>query len=73
MKDFLPEGKKLTSDQTTLDMVEHFHIKFVNDQPLCQPNMICHVFSEKEIIIIDREIEKLLSQKVIKQVEFDED
>ena len=63
----------LTSDPSVLDMGEHFHIKFINDSPPCQPDLICHAFRENETIIIDREIEKLLSQKVIEQAEFAED
>ena len=61
---------KITTDKNILDKVNHFHIHLKmdclrNKDPNCMP--IQH-FSDIESIKIDQEIEKLLSQKNIKNV-----
>jgi len=71
LKYFVENWRKITSDESILDMVEHFHIKFIDNvnpvKTFCQANR----FSSNESDQIDHEIQELLSMKVITQVEHD--
>ena len=68
--EYVHEWRKLTSDATILDIVEHFHIDLELNGSQCEAmSSTQYVFNKKETEIIDREIDKLLELKVIKNVE----
>lgn len=73
LKDFLAEWEKITNDPVILDTVQHFHVEFLNDNPPTQDSIPIQRFNRIEVEIIDSEIQKLLSQKVITEVKFEPD
>lgn len=72
LKNFAFEWKKLTNDPVILDIVEHCHVKFINDIPPRQNKFSQHDFNAQETQIIDNEIEKLKQMKVLVPAEWDE-
>lgn len=69
MKYFIEKWQKITSDENILDIVQHCHIEFINnDNPVNTKIPNCH-FNAKEEEIIALEIQKLLDMKVLKEVQ----
>ena len=69
LKNYIENWRKITSDLVILDIVEHCHIEF---SPGCDPvNSYCfrQNFAQNEDAIIEKEIQKLLDMKVIKEVD----
>ena len=67
LKQFFPQWKLITSDHFILDSVSHYKIEFVAGFPQQKvvPREIC--FSIQEQNIIQNEIDKLLTKRVIKE------
>ena len=66
LKNFIDVWQTATDDLDVLDWVAHCHIKFINNEPPIQTEMQRAIkFNEKELIIIDKEIEKLLAKGVL--------
>lgn len=69
MKYFVEKWQKITSDENILDIVQHCHIEFINNEnPVNTKIPNCH-FNSKEEEIIGLEIQKLLDMKVLKEVQ----
>ena len=66
LKNCLDARQKATNDFDVLDWVAHCHIKFVNNVPPVQTKFPHAIkFNDKESVIIDKEIEKLLNKGVL--------
>ena len=66
LKNFIDVWKTATDDLDVLDWIAHCYIKFINNEPPIQTEMQRAIkFNEKESIIIDKEIEKLLAKSVL--------
>ena len=68
---FSHEWEKITSDNNILDIVKHCHIEFDKIVPK-QFDVYKPRFNETESKIIDTEIGKLLTLKVVKEVQFED-
>lgn len=69
MKYFVEKWRKITSDENILDIVQHCHIEFIeNENPINTSAPHCY-FNASEEAIISTEIQKLLDMKVIKEVQ----
>ena len=68
---FLDNWKKLTTDHSVLDIVQNCHIEFLKGANPVKTSYNERRFPQKENTIIDQEIQKLLSMKVIKEVKHD--
>lgn len=70
MKNFSSEWEKLTSDDFILDVVNHCHIEFSNNEkPIQNYSGIHSVFNKTESEFVAKEIKKLLEWEAIKVVE----
>ena len=75
LKHFVKEWEKLTTDPEILDVVEHCHIQFIDNNPPQQnrnEKSFQVKFNKKEEEIIDAEIKQLLEKSVIREVEYQE-
>jgi hypothetical protein len=62
---FASEWEKITKDPVILDIVKHCHIQFINGTAPTQKLFSQPKFNEKQSLIIDQEIDKLLKLKVL--------
>ena len=69
LKEHVENWRKITSDDNILDIVQHCHIEFMQDEDPSNSYCFRSRFSEKENKIISKEIEKLLQMEVIEEVE----
>ena len=69
MKEYIENWRKITNDETVLDIVQHCHIEFLQGfnpvKSFCQASK----FTPLESDISDAEIQKLLDMKVISEVD----
>ena len=66
LKNYIDVWQTATDDLNVLDWVAHCHIKFINNELPIQTEMQRAIkFNEKESIIIDEEIAKLLAKGVL--------
>ena len=66
LKNYIDVWQTATDDLDVLDWVAHCHIKFINNELPIQTEMQRAIkFNEKESIIIDKEIAKLLAKGVL--------
>ena len=69
LKKYLHEWEKITSDKNILNVVKQCPIEFIdNIAPKQYKRPFQTIFNEIESLAVDKEIEKLLKQKVIKTV-----
>lgn len=73
MQYFASEWEKITNDKKILDIVKNCRIEFKDGLRPHQKDLQQRQFNDKELIIIDAEIEKLLRQNVIKMVDYNKD
>lgn len=69
MKHFVENWRNITSDDNVLDLVQHCHIEFMKGENPVKHRGSISYFSPEEDIIIDKEIQKLVSMEVLKEVE----
>lgn len=53
LKSFSDNWKKITNDQNILDIVQHFHIEFIETENPVQSQCYFNNFSVKESLIVD--------------------
>ena len=63
--------RKITQDETILDLVQHCHIEFCEEQSPVQIHCKKNNFSKEEDFIVDSEIQELLKMNDIKEVDHD--
>lgn len=69
LRHYIENWRKITSDETVLDIVEHCHIKFLENVNPIRNYSFSSRFTPEEDLIVDREIQKLIEMKVLKEVE----
>ena len=68
LKNYVENWRKITNDETVLDIVQHCHLEFMDGENPVNSNFYRNKFSDMEENVVKQEIENLLAMGVIQEV-----